>query len=142
MGKGIFPPCFLWVYNTLLLSISVHGLCFGSFRSQKLKITWLCTGRTNMVCSSGQTIIWLVVLIIFFLEAVLKTSSCGLSTYVPANRSIISCGVSHRLGIDRHGFTHGWDCESTAWFSTDVLSFRGMVPILGCEYSYLDDDTN
>lgn len=49
-------------------------------------------------------------------------------------------GVNHRPGLgDRYGFTYGWDCESTAWFNTDVLKPRGTVPIRGCA-GYDDED--
>lgn len=49
-------------------------------------------------------------------------------------------GVNHRTGLgDRQGFTYGWDCESTAWFNTDVLKFKGTVPIRDCGQD-IDDE--
>jgi len=49
-------------------------------------------------------------------------------------------GVNHRRDYgDRHGFTYGWDCESTAWFNTDVLKFKGTVPIRDCDHGSDDD---
>jgi len=38
--------------------------------------------------------------------------------------------VCHSSEWDRSGFTYGWDCESTAWFNTDVLTYVGEVAIL------------
>lgn len=50
-------------------------------------------------------------------------------------------GVNHREGMgDRYGFTYGWDCESTGWFNTGVLRYRGTVPIKACTYGGYDDD--
>jgi hypothetical protein len=50
-------------------------------------------------------------------------------------------GVNHREGMgDRYGFTYGWDCESTAWFNTDVLRFVGRVPIRDCGHAVDDDE--
>lgn len=48
-------------------------------------------------------------------------------------------GVNHHGGSDRYGFTYGWDCESTEWFNTDVLTFVGEVSIIPPDL-YLDDE--
>ncbi len=38
--------------------------------------------------------------------------------------------IHHRTGWgDSGGFTYGYDCESTAWFNTDVLDYVGKVRI-------------
>jgi hypothetical protein len=48
-------------------------------------------------------------------------------------------GVTHRgRSYDSYGFMYSWDCESTAWFNTDVLEYLGKVRTK--ELDYRDDD--
>ena len=49
--------------------------------------------------------------------------------------------IHHYPGFsDRYGFMYGYDCESTAWFNTDVLDYVGKVRIRPCERPRNDDD--
>lgn len=52
-------------------------------------------------------------------------------------------GVNHRggSGYGRHDeFTYGWDVESTAWFNTNVLTYKGAVRLHHVDDEEYEDD--
>lgn len=44
----------------------------------------------------------------------------------------------HTFGYDDRGLAYGWDVESTAWFDTSVLTYKGAVRLDGVLYDEED----